>query len=306
VPIHAKLLCACVFWGATPTIGRVLAEFEAPFVVVCGRFLVATVFLLWFMFSARAFVRIPRRLWWRFAVIGVTGILLHNGLLYKGLEYTTAITASVILALIAVQVVVLDVVFYRRIPGGLAVVGVVLSFVGAAFVMTEGDLRQLLRIELGIGEVLVFFSALSWAVYSVVGRDLLEEYSPLLVTTYAAAVGLVCLLPFLFVEPAATVAVYTDARAVALIFFLGFLGTAVGFLWYYQAVVALGAIATSVYINIIPVFGVLSAAVFLGEEASPALLGGGTLVLAGLLLVNRPSGAWREWLRPGGAGKVER
>ena len=292
--IQLKLLIACVFWGATPTIGRVLATFKAPFVVVAGRFFVASVFLLWFAYAARQFIAIPRRHWWRFAALGVSGILLHNGLLYKGLEYTSATTASLILALIAIQVVFLDSVYYRRLPDRLALAGVVLSVIGAAFVITDGHWQRVLEIGIGRGEVLVFLSALSWAVYSVIGRALLDHYSPLLTTTYAAVIGFVMLVPFLCAQPQATIAVYSDARALMLIFFLGFVGSALGFLWYSQALVSMGAVGTAVYINLIPLFGVLSAAVFLDEHASVAVLGGGALVLASLMLVNRPHIAWRS------------
>lgn len=292
--VHLKLLLACLFWGLTPTIGRVLATFKAPFVVVCGRFIVASLFLLWFCLAAKQFKTVPKRLWWRFAALGATGILLHNGLLYKGLEYTSATTASIIVALISIQVVILDVVFYRRLPDSLTVAGVALSFIGTVFVLTDGHLAQVFAIGLGRGELLAFLSALAWALYSVLGRSLLNEYSPLLVTTYAAFAGLAMLLPFLLVDTHATAAVFTDPRALLLIFFLGFVGSALGFLWYSQAMLSIGTVGTAVYINLVPIFGVASASVFLGEKSSGAVLTGGALVCASLMLVNRPRWPWRK------------
>ncbi len=288
MPVQLKLLLATVFWGVTPTIGRVLASYEAPIVVVCARFLVASLFLAWFLASARQFVRVPRRHWWRFALLGLSGIFLHNGLMYKGLESTSATTASIILALIAIQVMVLDVVCYRRIPDRLAVLGVVLAFLGTSYVLTGGSPAGAGALDLGWGETLIFLSGLSWAVYSVVGRDLLEEYSPLLVTTYASLAGVVMMLPFLFEQPSVTLAIARDAHALGLIFFLGYLGSALGFLWYYQAVASVGTVGAAIYINLVPCFGVLSAALFLGERIGPAVLVGGLLVLAGVMLVNRP------------------
>jgi drug/metabolite transporter (DMT)-like permease len=288
VTIHLKLLIATIVWGATPTIGRVLASFEAPFVVVCGRFLVAGAFLWWFARTARVLTAIQRPHAWRFVVLGASGIWLHNGLMYWGLEHTTATIGSIFVALIAAQIVVLDLVFYRRLPDWPALVGVVLSFAGAAVVITGGDLGQVAALGFGRGELLVFLSALAWAVYSVVGRELLDHYPPLALTTWATGIGLLFLLPFLAFQPAATVAVFTDPAALALIALLGFVGTALGYLWYYQAVQTLGTVGASVYINLVPVFGVLSAAIFLGEDPGPAVLAGGALVFAGLVLVNRP------------------
>ena len=295
--VHLKLLLACLFWGMTPTIGRVLAEFKAPFVVVCGRFMVACVFLVWFCLAAKQFARIPRRHWWRFAAMGASGILLHNGLLYKGLEYTSATTASIVVSLISIQVVILDTLIYRRMPDRLTVIGVALSFVGTAFVLTDGHLSQLFAIGVGPGEVLAFLSALAWTVYSLLGRSLLEEYSPLLVTTYAALAGLAMLLPFLLLDSQATIAVFSDARALLLMFFLGLIGSAIGFLWYSQAMHSIGAVGTAVYINLTPIFGVIAASVFLGEKSSQAVLLGGAIVCASLMLVNRPRWPWARAAR---------
>lgn len=288
--LHLKLLLATLFWGATPTIGRVLADYQAPFVVVCARFAVAALFLCWFLARARGFVAVARRHWWRFAVLGASGILLHNGLMYKGLEYTSATTASIILALIATQIVLLDALAYRRLPDGLTLLGVLLAFLGTAYVIGGGDLAALGALRFGLGEGLIFLSGLSWAVYSVVGREVLEVHSPLLVTCYATLVGLLFLAPSVALEPAAALAIASDPRALALIFFLGFVGSALGFLWYYQAVAGLGTVAAAVYLNLVPVFGVLAAHVFLGETLGGTVLLGGLLVLAGLALVNRPRG----------------
>lgn len=287
--IHLKLLLAAVFWGTTPAVGRMLAEYHAPFVVVFGRFLVAALFLLAFAYATRDFPRVPRRWWPRFLLLGATGVFLHNGLMFKGLEYTEATTASILLGLIAIQVLLLDLLVYRRRPDRLALLGVMLGFVGTAFVITEGDLFRILEIGFGLGEGLILTSGLCWAVYSVVGREVLEHFSPLAVTTFSTCVGLFFLAPFLAADVAVTAAVFSDPRALLFVFLLGFVGSALGFLWYYQAVDRYGAVNAALYINLVPVFGVASAAILVREEPSPAVLVGGLIVVTGIMLVNRPA-----------------
>ena len=194
MPIHLKLLLAAMIWGTTPTIWRVLSAYDAPFVVVCGRFVVASACLVAFAAMSRQFVRIARRHWWRFAALGVTGIVLHNVLMLKSVEYTPATTVSIILALIAVQVVLLDWIFYRRRPDAWTLAGVALAFFGAAWVLCVGRPTTLLDMELGAGELLAFLSGLAWAVYSVIGRELLNELSPLFVTMVASVIGVVMMV----------------------------------------------------------------------------------------------------------------
>ena len=274
-----------MFWGATPTIGRVLASYEAPFIVVFGRFVVAAVCLVLLMHLGRHFKKVPKVLWWKFLILGITGILLHNGLLYEGLESVTASHASILLALIAVQVTILDAIVSKRLPSTITMVGVFFGFIGVVYVITDGDLYLLREIVFRRGEILVFCSGLSWAIYSVVGKDLLRRYPPILVTTYAALIGLIFLFPFAIADTAKTVAIYSDPKSIGLIFFLGSFGSALAFVWYYQAVSQIGVISTSVYVNFVPIFGVLSAHVFLNEPLANSLFTGGAIVFISLMIV---------------------
>ena len=72
-------------------------------------------------------------------------------------------------------------------------------------------------------------------------------------TTYATLIGVLFLIPFLFQQPDVTVAIYTDARAIVPLFMLGYVGSALGFLWYYEAVFAMGTVGAAIYINLVPV-----------------------------------------------------
>ena len=274
-----------MFWGATPTIGRVLASYEAPFIAVFGRFVVAAICLVLLMHLGRQFKKVPKVLWWKFLILGITGILLHNGLLYEGLESVTASHASILLALIAVQVTILDAIVSKRLPSTITMVGVFFGFIGVVYVITDGDLYLLREIVFRRGEILVFCSGLAWAIYSVVGKDLLRRYPPILVTTYAALIGLIFLFPFAIADTAKTVAIYSDPKSIGLIFFLGSFGSALAFVWYYQAVSQIGVISTSVYVNFVPIFGVLSAHVFLNEPLANSLFTGGAIVFISLMIV---------------------
>ena len=285
MPIRLKLFLATVFWGATPTVGRILASYEAPYIVVGGRFLIASVVLLIFMKFRRAFLQISIKLWLKFFLLGLTGVLLHNGLMYEGLESVTASTASILLALIAIKITVIDSILSRSMPNWNIIAGVLLGFFGAIYVVTNGHPGRFLDIKVGKGEVLILLSGISWAIYSVIGRDLLKSYQPLLVTTYASVIGVALMMPFFLNSPTVTVEIFTNSQSVALISFLGIFGSALAFLWYYQAVALLGVVETAIYLNFVPIFGVLSAFIFLGESISSSFLVGGAIVLTGVILV---------------------
>ena len=213
--------------------------------------------------------------------------------MFKGLEYTSASVSSVLLSCIAIQVVCLEVIFYRKIPDAKTVLGILLALFGTFYVISNGDLSHISAFELDFGAVLILLSGLSWALYSLLGSHLLAQFPSLIVTTLATFTGLLFLMPFLFVDLELTLEIFSDLKVVSALFILGILGSAIGFLWYYDAVHELGTTETAVYINIVPVFGIGIAAFFLDEEVGAALYVGAALVLVGVFLVNfsRPTGA---------------
>lgn len=71
--------------------------------------------------------------------------------------------------------------------------------------------------------------------------------------------------------------------------YLAPLGTVLAFVLYYDGVQRLGAARTAAFTLLVPVFGVSSSIVVLGEPLRAGLVVGGAIVLAGLWLVQRPA-----------------
>lgn len=223
----------------------------------------------------------------RFIALGLSGVCLHNVLVFMGVETIAANRTNVIFATITLMIAMLDAIFLGRRYRPGALLGIALGILGTAVVVTDGEVTNLFHGAVGRGEWLILASAASWAVYSVCGRPLLQRYSPLTVTFYAALFGTAMLAPFVLIDSATVPRMLSDPHALSMIAFLGFFNSAIGFLWYYEAIQRLGAVTTSAYINLVPIFGILLAAVILGESPSSALLSGSVLVIAGLVLIDR-------------------
>ena len=73
---------------------------------------------------------------------------------------------------------------------------------------------------------------------------------------------------------------------IAAVAYLGLFGTAVGFVWFYEGVKALGAARASVFTNLVPVFGVALALLVFGEPLLASMIFGGLVTLAGVSLTN--------------------
>ncbi len=277
-----------LFWASSYPLGRHLAQFETPLVVVWLRLLFATAFLM-LIAAARGSLAVPftPRFAGQFLLLGASGFCVHNLLMMKALEYTRANAGAVLNGAIPLVIVVLDfLLFGRRIPrAGLA--GVALGFLGTAVVATRGDPGSLLTGGIGRGEALFLVAVCGWAVYSMASRPLFGRLSPLTVTTWGCAAGLLLLTPAALARLDTAAPLLADTRLMVFVAAQAFVSMTLGFLWYSEGVHAIGAMNTAMYSNLVPVFAIVLAALTLGEAPDLPILLGASLVIAGLVIVNR-------------------
>jgi drug/metabolite transporter (DMT)-like permease len=123
--------------------------------------------------------------------------------------------------------------------------------------------------------------------YSLIGKAVMKDLSPLVSVSYSAAIGAIALfIPAVFEGLIQNVGHQSFVDWLC-IFYLGIFGTVVGFVWYYQGVERLGPTRAGLFINFVPVFAILSALLILGESVTPSLAVGAALVISGVYLTNR-------------------
>jgi drug/metabolite transporter (DMT)-like permease len=127
---------------------------------------------------------------------------------------------------------------------------------------------------------------LSWAAYTFIGRQATKTLSPLATTLYGSLVGALFLGIAALIQGAIEPFSWSW-RVWAGMFFLAIFGTAIAYTWFTEAVHQLGAGHASVFINLVPVFAVLQAALLLDERLGLSVLFGGLLVIAGVWLTTQ-------------------
>jgi drug/metabolite transporter (DMT)-like permease len=287
--LYLRLTCVPVLWGGTFIAGRVISAQLPPATAGFIRFVFATLALLatlHFTEGLRAITRITRRQLLGTMALGATGIFAYNLLFFTALSVLPAGRTSLIIALNPVVTLLIAAALLGDRLSATRWLGVALALLGVWVVVTRGDLSQIMQ-SLGKGELAMFGAVCAWAVYTLVGRKLLQGLSPVLATLWAAIWGTLFLgLLALRDIPHVHAASFTPEVWAGLVF-LGVLGTAVAFVWYYEGLRQLGAARTVVFNNLVPVFGVLLGWLILGEPLSVSLLAGGGLAIFGVFLVNR-------------------
>lgn len=294
---YLKLFFVAFFWGGTFVAGRYLAGNAAPVTAAFFRFATASlVLLLAQRLSEGGLPRLSLRQGGVVLLLGATGIFAYNLFFFEGLTLIKASRAALIIALNPVAITFSSALLFREPLTPRRLLGVALSFAGAAVVITRGDLAAVLAEGIGRGELMILGCVLSWSLYSLIGKRAMRGLTPLAAVCWSSLAGTALLL-----VPALAAGSFSEALRLGwdawlAILFLGLFGTVIGFLWYFQGIQTLGAGRAAIFINFVPVNGVILATLLLGESLSLSLLVGGALVICGAWLANsvvlpRPSGA---------------
>jgi drug/metabolite transporter (DMT)-like permease len=283
---YLKLLGAMFVWGGTWIAGRVIAqEVAAPLLAAAVRFLIAGAVLAGVALLGEGRVPLPKngREWGLVTGLAMTGIYLYALCFFTGLKHINAGHGALVVALNPVVAVVAAWFFGMERMSPRKWLGVALAFVGCLWVIGNGDPLALLHGAVGIGEWLIVGCVLCWTAYTFIGRQATHSLSPLAATLWASLVGAALIGSTALVQGDADPAAWSG-RVWASVLFLAIGGTALGFTWFADGVKRLGAARASMFVNLVPVFAVLQAALILDERLGLAVLAGGALVIAGVWL----------------------
>jgi drug/metabolite transporter (DMT)-like permease len=290
--IYLKLLLTAVFWGGTFIAGRILAQEVQPWSGSFLRFLVASVCMIPLVWHFEGRLQPLRKKQFLLVFLsGMTGVFLYNVFFLTGLQTMMASRASVIVASNPVFISLFAALLFRGERLTLVkIIGIVISVSGAVYVISRGNPADILQGGLGRGEMLIFGCVLSWVSYSLIGKIVMKDVQPVSAVTYACLFGAAALLPpALFEGMAGSLGNYSMPAWLSIVY-LGFFGTCLGFVWYYEGIKQIGPSKSAVFINFVPISAVIMSFFLLGETIDASLLIGAALVLSGIYLTNRPSG----------------
>ena len=286
IATYIRLFLVAFFWGGTFVAGRGLVASVDPISAAFFRFAVASLLLLAITWRREGLPRLTVRQLLVVTALGATGIFAYNLFFFNGLTLIGAGRASLIIALNPVVITLASALTHKEPLSTRRIGGILLSVAGALIVITRGQPLTIFDAGIGRGELLISGCVLSWALYSVIGKTAMRGLSPLAAVCYSSVAGTLLLAVIAIPHGSFSAALHYSAAAWLAIAYLGMFGTVIGFLWYFQGIQLIGPSRAAVFINFVPVNGVLLATLFLGEPLTLSLLAGGVLVVSGAYLAN--------------------
>jgi len=290
--VYVKLGLVAAIWGSTFIAGRVVsAEMSAP-IAALFRFLISTsTLLILVLILEHGLPRLSLPQWGMFTLLGAIGVSVYALCFMYGLQTVTASRGSLIMALIPAATLLGGALFLHEPLTRPRVLGIALALLGVAVDLGDGNPLRLLTGPIGSGELALFGCVLAWSAYTLLGKRVMGAgISPLAATTCAAMTGtailaVACIVLGDYALP------HASWKAWASLAWMGVLGTAIAYIWFFDGVKAIGPARTAVFINLVPVVAITLGVVLLGEPLKWSMVIGAAMVVSGVWIINRAPAA---------------
>ena len=234
--------------------------------------------------ASRGRAPLTRRDWLGVAGLGVSGYYLASFLDFAGLAYISASLERLIQYLTPTLVLLLGWLFYGRGPRWGQVLGMGIGYAGVLLVF--GREASLQGPDVAWGVLLVFLSALSYAVYLVYSGEMVRRLGALRLVGLATSVAcLCCLLQFIVLRPLAAAVVAPEVLWLSLL--NATLCTAAPVLMVMMAIERIGAGMAAQASMVGPLSTIFMGVWLLDEPFTPWIAAGTGLVLVGIFVFTR-------------------
>lgn len=284
---YLLLTLSSLFWAGNWIVGRGFRAEVPPLALSFWRWSIAFLLVLPFAWPhlSRDWPKM-RAHWGWLALMGLLGIAAYNTLAYLGLRYTTATNGLVLNSFIPIAIVALGWTFLGKRLSGIEALGIAASLLGVLTIVAHGDPAVLAALTPNVGDLWILVSVFVWASYTLMlpHRPDIHPMSFLAAITFF---GLVELVPAWLWETSEGHHVVVSLPSLLAIAYTGIFPAFLGFVCWNRGVAEVGPARAGLFIHLMPVFGIVLSAVFLGERPELYHALGIALIFFGIWLNTR-------------------
>lgn len=283
----ASAIMAAMCWGGALVMSKgALGSFYPVTLLIIQ--LMASVTFLWCVVAFRKISAPTASVLARLSLLGLLEPCLTYVLVLIGLTFTGASEASLLQSLESIMIVLLAMLLLKEIPSINFIVLSAMILVGLFFALDihGGNVK-----EGWFGASLISLGMLSAAFYVVLSSRIAKEQDVFYIVACQQTLALVASILMLSLEWT----IYPESKAFAalpgslevwgLALVSGVVQYALAFSFYIYSLKYIRAGLAGMFLNLVPVIGVVGAVVFLGERLSLLQVGGAALTIIALVLI---------------------
>jgi len=222
--------------------------------------------------------------WIRLVGCGFTGIFLNQTLFIKGLTLTSTVHAALLMLSTPLVITGLAVFFLKEKLRWIQALGLLLGLTGAAVLIMD-------RTDMGadslLGDGLIIINAISYAIYFISVKPLMQYYPPTQVIRWVFTFGAIGILPIGFTQGLHAIETGMTTYEWLSIGIVVICGTYLAYSLNIRGIQVLGAGVSGSYIYFQPVFATIIAILFLQETLTLGKVIAAGLIFLGVYLSSR-------------------
>jgi len=282
---YLLLLLVVLFWSGNFIVANGIQHNIPPVSLSFWRW--AAAFLILLPFSLKSLLRQRKAIIRHLKIIlilALLGVTNFSTFIYLGLKSSTVTNTVLVNSFTPIFIVIISRVGFNIRITTLQFTGIIISFAGLVWIITQGNPGVLLTLQFVKGDLWTLAASFSWALYTV----LFQRYPPKLETSCFLATllgsGLILLAPFYVWEALRGPAPVINLPTVGGIVYLGLFASLLAYIFWNRAVKAVGAHKAGVSNYLIPVFSIILAFFIFDERFKPYHPPGIILIFLGIFL----------------------
>lgn len=285
---HIALITAMVIYAASFTIAKNVTPLHiAPFGFVLLRVIGASA-LFWITDLLFIRERVAKADLLRMIPLALFGVAINQMLFIKGLSLTSPISAAIMMITTPILVLIIGSFVLKERITWVRGTGILLGFGGALLLILGGSASET-RDDNPVGDLMVFFNALSWGTYLVIVKPMMKKYHTITILRWAFTYGLVLVAPFGFSQLAAVEWSTFDHTLWFSTLWVVLGTTFVAYLLNTFALKMLSPAIVSAYIYTQPVMAAAIALYFGKDEISALKIISAVIIFVGVYLTSLPA-----------------
>ena len=286
---YTLLICTTLIWSVNFIIGKFAYLFEVPPLTL--NFLRwSLVWLLLFPFTYKEIfsnIKLIKKNIIYLTILAITSVSAFNSLVYLALNYTQAIDTILMISIIPVFVLFLSSVLGVEKFNFFQLMGLIVSFVGVLIIFSNADLGKILNLNFNIGNAWMLLAVFCWALYSSLLKKKKLPFSTLGLVEILASIGLIFLIPQFIGEQMYGKEIKFNKAFFLILSFVTLFASIGAYYSWNKAIELIGPNRASIFLHLMPVFGVILAIVLLKERFQMYHFIGATFIVTGIYLSNR-------------------
>ncbi len=288
---YLMLIFCAFFWSGNFIVGKFATLYEIPPLTLnFFRWLIVWVILIPFTFrDILNNINLIRKKFCSILLMSITSISVFNSVVYYSLNFTQVLNGALMISIIPVLIVFISFIFKTEKISFSQILGLVLSIVGVATIITRLDFAKIINLDLNKGDLWLLVAMLSWAIYSTMLRTHSSGLKYLSFLSVIVSFGLIFLFPqFLFELKNDQLIKFNISFFLITSYVVLFAGLGSYILWN-KAVAIIGPNIAGIFLHLMPVFSSLFAILLLNEKLMNFHIIGSIIIITGIYLSSKKS-----------------